>query len=82
MSTRIEKQIMVNVPVSVAYNQWTQFEEFPHFMNGVKKVEQLSDDRLRIRANQGHSRRVRVDLDLPAAVGERGAETMRVASQP
>ena len=46
MSTRIEKQIMVNVPVSVAYNQWTQFEEFPHFMSGVKKVEQLSDDRL------------------------------------
>ena len=46
MSTRIEKQIMVNVPVSVAYNQWTQFEEFPHFMSGVKQVEQLSDDRL------------------------------------
>jgi hypothetical protein len=37
---------MVNVPVSVAYNQWTQFEEFPHFMSGVKTVKQLSDDRL------------------------------------
>jgi carbon monoxide dehydrogenase subunit G len=46
VSTRIEKQIVVNVPVSVAYNQWTQFEEFPHFMSGVKKVEQLTDDRL------------------------------------
>ena len=46
MSTKVEKRIMVNVPVSVAYNQWTQFEEFPHFMSGVKTVKQLSDDRL------------------------------------
>jgi hypothetical protein len=46
MTTKVEKSIMVNVPVSVAYNQWTQFEEFPHFMGGVKKITQLSDDRL------------------------------------
>lgn len=46
MSTKVEKRILVNVPVSVAYNQWTQFEEFPHFMSGVKSVQQLSDDRL------------------------------------
>jgi ribosome-associated toxin RatA of RatAB toxin-antitoxin module len=46
VSTKVEKRILVNVPVSVAYNQWTQFEEFPHFMSGVKSVEQLSDDRL------------------------------------
>ena len=46
MSTRVEKRILVNVPVSTAYNQWTQFEEFPHFMGGVKSVTQLSDDRL------------------------------------
>lgn len=46
MSTKVEKRILVNVPVSVAYNQWTQFEEFPHFMGGVKSVKQLSDDRL------------------------------------
>ena len=46
MSTRVEKRILVNVPVSTAYNQWTQFEDFPHFMGGVKKVTQLSDDRL------------------------------------
>jgi Polyketide cyclase / dehydrase and lipid transport len=36
----------VNVPVSRAYNQWTQFEDFPQFMGGVQKVTQLSDDRL------------------------------------
>ncbi|MBT2519408.1 SRPBCC family protein [Arthrobacter sp. ISL-28] len=46
MSTRIEKRILVNVPVSTAYNQWTQFEDFPRFMSGVKSVTQLSDDRL------------------------------------
>ncbi|WP_400159767.1 SRPBCC family protein [Arthrobacter sp. BPSS-3] len=46
MSTKVEKRILVNVPVSVAYNQWTQFEEFPHFLSGVKSVQQLSDDRL------------------------------------
>lgn len=46
MSTKVEKRILVNVPTSTAYNQWTQFEEFPHFMGGVKSVTQLSDDRL------------------------------------
>jgi ribosome-associated toxin RatA of RatAB toxin-antitoxin module len=46
MSTKVDKRILVNVPASTAYNQWTQFEEFPHFMGGVKSVTQLSDDRL------------------------------------
>ena len=46
MTTKIEKSVVVDVPISVAYNQWTQFEEFPHFMGGVQKVTQLGDDRL------------------------------------
>jgi uncharacterized membrane protein len=46
VTTHVEKSILVNVPVSTAYNQWTQFEDFPQFMGGVKKVTQLSDDRL------------------------------------
>ena len=46
MTTKVEKSVLVNVPVSTAYNQWTQFEDFPQFMGGVKKVTQLSDDRL------------------------------------
>ena len=46
MSTRVEKTVLVNVPVSRAYNQWTQFEDFPQFMGGVQSVSQLSDDRL------------------------------------
>lgn len=57
MSTRVEKRVLVNVPVSVAYNQWTQFEEFPHFMGGVKSVKQLSDDKLEWVAEVGGVRR-------------------------
>ena len=45
MST-IEKSIDVHVPVRTAYNQWTQFEEFPRFMEGVREVRQLDDRRL------------------------------------
>ena len=41
-----EKSIEVDVPVSTAYNQWTQFEEFPQFMDGVESVTQLDDTRL------------------------------------
>ena len=43
----IEESIEVNVPVSTAYNQWTQFEEFPQFMEGVESVTQLDDTHLR-----------------------------------
>jgi uncharacterized membrane protein len=43
---KIEKDLVVNVPVSVAYNQWTQFESFPEFMEGVKEVVQLDEKRL------------------------------------
>src|SRR3954470_20205245 len=46
MSTKVEESIQVDVPVSTAYNQWTQFEDFPHFMGGVKEVRQLGDQRL------------------------------------
>ncbi len=45
MST-VEKSIEVNVPVYTAYNQWTHFEEFPQFMEGVKEVKQLDVKRL------------------------------------
>ena len=43
MTTKVEKSIQVNVPVSTAYNQWTQFEDFPQFMGGVSEVRQLDD---------------------------------------
>jgi uncharacterized membrane protein len=50
---RIEKSIDVDVPVRTAYNQWTQFEDFPKFMEGVLEVKQLGDKRLLWRANVG-----------------------------
>ena len=46
----IQKPIDVDVPVRTAYNQWTQFEEFPQFMEGVEEVRQLDDRRLHWRA--------------------------------
>ncbi|MBT1002452.1 SRPBCC family protein [Paenarthrobacter sp. DKR-5] len=36
----VTESIDVQVPVSTAYNQWTQFESFPHFMNGVESITQ------------------------------------------
>jgi uncharacterized membrane protein len=41
----VEKSIEVGVPVSTAYNQWTQFESFPRFMDGVDRIDQLSPTR-------------------------------------
>jgi len=49
----IEKSIEVNVPVRTAYNQWTQFEEFPRFMEGVKQVNQLDNTHLHWTADIG-----------------------------
>lgn len=46
----IEKSIEINVPVRTAYNQWTQFEEFPQFMEGVKHVKQLDEKHLHWKA--------------------------------
>ena len=47
MSTSTVKEAVdVAVPVHTAYNQWTQFEDFPYFMGGVKEVHQHDDQRL------------------------------------
>ena len=53
----IEKSIEINVPVRTAYNQWTQFEEFPKFMEGVKHVKQLDDKHLHWKAEIGGKER-------------------------
>jgi uncharacterized membrane protein len=49
----IEKSITVNAPVKTVYNQWTQFEEFPKFMEGVVSVQQLDDKHMRWHTNIG-----------------------------
>ena len=52
----IDEAIDVDVPVSTAYNQWTQFEEFPLFMEGVDHVEQRDDTRLHwVATIRGHT---------------------------
>jgi uncharacterized membrane protein len=53
----VKESIDVDVPVSMAYNQWTQFEEFPKFMEGVESVEQSDDTHLRWVAEVGGERR-------------------------
>jgi uncharacterized membrane protein len=53
MASTIEKSINVDVPVRTAYNQWTQFEEFPRFMEGVEEVRQIDDKRLHWRSKIG-----------------------------
>jgi len=50
---RVEKTILVSRPVRTVYDQWTQFEEFPRFMEGVEAVHQLDDRTLHWRARVG-----------------------------
>lgn len=60
-----EHAIEVNVPVRVAYNQWTQFEDFPQFMEGVEKIEQLDDTHL-----HWHAEIAGIDQDWKAEITE------------
>ena len=55
MST-IEQSIEVEAPLDTVYNQWTQFEEFPRFMDGVEQVTQLDETHLHWVAEFGGSR--------------------------
>ncbi len=72
MST-IEQSIDVDVPIGTAYNQWTQFEEFPKFMDGVVEVRQLSETRLLWRTEIGG-----VDESWEAEIDEQVPD-MRIA---
>ena len=53
MTTTVEESVTVSVPLHTAYNQWTQFEEFPQFMEGVESVRQLDDTHLHWKADIG-----------------------------
>ncbi|MET4093644.1 SRPBCC family protein [Arthrobacter sp. UYCu712] len=54
---RVQESIEVDVPVSTAYNQWTQFETFPHFMTGIESVEQIDETSLQFRTDVAGVRR-------------------------
>jgi uncharacterized membrane protein len=45
-TTTVEKSIDVDEPISMVYNQWTQFESFPQFMGGINKIDQIDDTHL------------------------------------
>ena len=62
MST-IEQSIEVGVPVTTAYDQWTQFESFPQFMDGVDEVRQLTDTRTHWKISIGGVKR-EFDADI------------------
>ena len=69
MSTATES-VEVNVPISTAYNQWTQFEEFPKFMAGVLEVRQLDDRHQRWRAEIG-GKEERWDAEITEQIPDR-----------
>jgi uncharacterized membrane protein len=54
--SKIDKTIEVDVPVGTAYNQWTQFEDFPEFMDNVESVRQIDDTHLHWVAEYGGKR--------------------------
>ena len=55
--TTVEQHIDIDVPVRAAYDQWTQFEEFPTFMEGIESVTQIDNTHLRWVAEIGGARR-------------------------
>lgn len=48
---QVEKSIEVNAPLRAVYDQWTQFEDFPRFMSGVKEVRQIDATHVHWRAS-------------------------------
>lgn len=88
--TRIEQSVDVNVPLHTVYEQMTQFEQFPRFMEGVQEVRRLDDGRLRWRAKTADA-----DTEWDAEITEQvageciawrnlggHAQSMRIAFQP
>ena len=55
--SNVTESVDVNVPIAVAYDQWTQFESFPEFMEGVESVTQLDDTRNQWRVEVGGATR-------------------------
>ncbi|MBT2512958.1 SRPBCC family protein [Arthrobacter sp. ISL-30] len=53
----VQESVDVNVPLSQAYNQWTQFEEFPRFMSGVESVSQIDDTTVQFKTDIAGVRR-------------------------
>ena len=70
--SQVVETVDVAVPVRTAYNQWTQFEEFPAFMDSVREIRQLDDTRLHWVVEFGGVRREFDARDHRAAPGRAG----------
>ena len=57
MTSTMTADIEVDAPIRAVYDQWTQFEEFPEFMDGVEEVRQIDDSHLHWVANVGGRRK-------------------------
>ncbi len=67
----VDKTIEVEAPLETVYDQWTQFEDFPRFMEGIREVEQLSEERLHWVAEVGGARKewyARITRQVPDQV--------------
>ena len=73
--TTITKSVDVDVPITTAYNQWTQFESFPQFMSGIESVVQQDDTSTHWKVNIGG-----VEREFDATITEQHADE-RVAWQ-
>ena len=81
--SQIQQSVDVDVPVSVAYNQWTQFESFPQFMSGVESITQVDDTRNHWVTNTRRGREF--DTRSPSSTrtnGSRGAASLAMPSMP
>lgn len=66
--SKIVESVDVDVPVTTVYDQWTQFESFPMFMEGVEEVEQIDDTTLRWKASiagQERTWKARITEQIP-----------------
>jgi uncharacterized membrane protein len=77
----IEKSIEVNVPVRTAYDQWTQFESFPQFMEGVESVQQIDDSHLHWKAEIGGTVR-EWDAEITSQEPDQHVSWRSTAGQP
>lgn len=76
-----EKSIEVNVPVTAAYNQWTQFEDFPKFMEGIVEVRQIDDTHLHWCAEVG-GRRKEWDAEITEQIPDKRIAWHSIAGAP
>ncbi|MFJ6483645.1 MULTISPECIES: SRPBCC family protein [unclassified Streptomyces] len=79
--SHVEEYVEVNVPARTAYNQWTQFEEFPAFMEGVERIEQRTNTLTHWVTNVNGVRR-EFDAQITEQFPDRRVAWMTVGGEP